>query len=154
MSRVAALLALAAAVFAHPAAAQDTAAAPTLIAVGQVWTVRDAPGPDVRVVIGKIEEFGVVRAVHVAVLNVPEFELLRSDQTATIDLLHVPFEASALRRSLDAQVGDFTAPPDGFAESYAEWRLAAEDGEAGVLPLTVTEAVNLIMTNPENLVGE
>jgi hypothetical protein len=133
------------------AAGQD---GPESIAVGQVWSVRDAPGPDTRVVIGKIEDFGVVRAVHAAVLEIPEYELLRSDTTATIDLIHVPFEAAAFRRSLDAQIGDFEAPPDGFAESYAEWRAAAEAGEAGVLPLTVSEAVTLILTDPENVVLE
>ena len=110
---------------------------------GQVWSYKDAPRPDSRAIVGKVENIaGTGWVVSVCVTNVylPNWQTREPELNA---ISHAPMTAEAMDSSVVAQTGT-GEPIDGFAESYSEWRALFGKNEAGVFIITVADVVKFI----------
>ncbi|WP_417482801.1 hypothetical protein [Maricaulis sp.] len=110
--------------------------------VGQVWTVRNAPNPELRALIARIEPFGKSDiVVHISLTGVlmqnPDGESVLT--TAS----HLPFEQSVLVASLDTLVETGQPLDAHFATGYQIWL----DDEGGIFTVPVAEVVSLLL-NP------
>lgn len=108
-----------------------------MFAQGQVWTIRDAPAPETRIVVGRVD--GAASVVHVSVTDVPVPEHL-APGAPRITIAHAPFGQAALAASVLGLERAGAAPVEGFAEAYAEW--AAE--EEGCYSIGVRESIDQI----------
>jgi len=103
------------------------------LAVGQVWSIKEAGGLSAKVIIGRIDPpaDGAV-TVHVGIVDVTGAGPLTA-------ISHVPFEKGALVASLDKLLATGAALPPGFAHGYAQWK--ADDD--GAYTIGVAEALGL-----------
>jgi hypothetical protein len=110
---------------------------------GQVWTYKDAPRPDSRAIVGKVENIaGAGWVVSVCLTNVylPNWQTHEPELNA---ISHAPMTAEAMDNSVIAQSGT-GEPIEAFAEGYGEWRSFFDKHEAGVFSITVAEVVKFI----------
>lgn len=116
---------------------------PISVEEGQTWTFKDAPHPDVRIVIGKIEQIwdGKDIAVSVSIVN------LRTERGNLIGqtISHLPFSREALQPHL-VELNEVSLPLDSeFEGGYATWKAALERGEAGVFTISPAEAIIVVL---------
>jgi hypothetical protein len=114
----------------------------TRFAVGQAWTYVGAPTPDSRVVIGAIDIEPHGRIFSIGISGV----LFRDKQTGNTvqnDIFHAPLDEASLDRSVIALDGVSAAPPEGFADGYAQWQHDREHEGAGFFTITVAEIIAL-----------
>jgi hypothetical protein len=107
---------------------------------GQVWTFRDAPLPDSRVIVGKVdntERDGWVVSVCVGNVYMPD---AATGERYLTHVSHTPMTAQALDASVIAQAG-ISTPLEGFDEAYRGWRDEYAKGEAGVFIISVAEII-------------
>lgn len=115
------------------------------VATGQVWTFRDAPSEDFRILIGDVEfipDLGDAVSVLVFQANpsfqgVPEYGII---------VYHMPFERKSLVNNLDELQYDDVPVPDGYRVGYSEWYYAFQNDGAGIFTLSPTEALYAIFT--------
>ncbi|MGZ5947735.1 MAG: hypothetical protein ACXWKV_14285 [Caulobacteraceae bacterium] len=89
-------------------------------------------------IIDRIEDFNGRTAVHVSVIDVPVPPGLAIRQP-TMAIGHLPFDATALRASVDQMVGS-RAPPAEFEAGYQQWKAA----KGGVFTISVPEALEIV----------
>lgn len=106
------------------------------IAVGQVWTFKDARADTARVVIQKIESWeNGGEAVHVSLYGLPKAAGFAGE------VQHLPFERKALEASLD-QLTDESAPADlVITEGYKLWK----DGRGGIFTLSIADVIETVL---------
>jgi hypothetical protein len=110
---------------------------------GGVWTFRDAPLLESRVVIGKIdahERLGQVFSVSIKTVPLSTGAV---GEIRVNDISHVPVTKSVLDASLLEQVG-VGEPSEAFAEGYGQWRKAFDAGKAGVFTIEISKVVEAI----------
>jgi len=108
--------------------------------VGQVWTIKDAPRPETRVVISLIEPYdSELSAVHVSMTGVG-FGKSATGQTFAGEISHLPFEREALEASLDRLVGNARIPGPEFHQGYEEWKKAS----GGIFTISVAETIRVV----------
>ncbi len=134
------------------------------IAVGQVWTIKDAPNETVRLSIVRIEPYGVLTAVHVSVdgltpMSIAEMQknhlaviaCFWEDRVRGDEIGHIPFDKPSLVASLDELQGESAEPSTYFERGYSEWQ-AKEDNV--IYTISVSEAIEHIRCSPQSYVGE
>lgn len=102
------------------------------LAVGQIWAIKNAPGPNTRIVIGRIEG----NIVHISVFDVPTppgYPL----KTGAIPIGHMPFARAAIDMSIDKLLGSNGQTESSFEDGYEEWRSA----KGGYFTVSVSEAI-------------
>ncbi|MDO8840372.1 MAG: hypothetical protein Q7V31_15775 [Parvibaculum sp.] len=105
----------------------------------QLWSIKSVEPTTTKVVIGRIEEWNDMHAVHVSLLGVPAPPgLVTPDGTMTVS--HMPFEMSAIAGSVDQLLESDVAPGAEFEEGYQVWK--SEKG--GIYSITVMQAVGLL----------
>ncbi|MEM9570796.1 MAG: hypothetical protein AAF996_04980 [Pseudomonadota bacterium] len=111
--------------------------------VGQTWTFKNAPHPDTRIVIGKIEQLwdGRETAVSVSVVN------LNTDRGLMVGgtISHLPFAAKSIRPYLLALDNPPLETDSEFEDGYQTWKYAIENEGAGVFTISPAEAIDLTM---------
>lgn len=125
-----ALAALAFAAIATSASAQRPAA----FAVGQVWTLKDAP-PAARFTVMQIDVIGSARVIHGSPTGFPP--VVANGAVYTVSGGHMPFAEDALRRSVDKLGSTGAEPTAGFRAGYAQWKAA----NGGWYSITVSQAM-------------
>lgn len=109
---------------------------------GQSWSFEDAPHPDTRLVIGKIEPLwdGQETAVSVSVVN------LNSERGLLIGgmISHLPFSAQALRAHLLELDETPVAMHEGFDDGYQTWKMAVKQQGAGVFTIAPADAIDFV----------
>ena len=113
-------------------------------AEGEVWSYKTRAGEtDSTLLINKIENdprLGVI--YHISVLGV----LVKSRHApsgVTRELPHIPVGRETLEASCIRMVGR-SAPNPAYADGYAQWRQAFEEGQAGVFNIPVSEIVGVV----------
>ena len=109
------------------------------LAPGQVWTIDDAPTPQTRLTIGRLEPFGLDTAVHVAVTDIGEIRST-SGKMVSGQMGHLPFSYNALASSLDTLIQENAPIPPSIAAGYTEW----QNVKAGIFTQGAAETVNFI----------
>jgi hypothetical protein len=113
-------------------------------APGQVWQYRTRVGEsDSRLLINKIEvEPDVGEIFHISVRAV---RLRDTDSTDRIGvtLPHFPVSRATLEASVTALDG-LAAANAAWLQGYATWRVAYEEGTAGVFSIPVAEIVEVV----------
>ena len=106
------------------------------IAVGQVWTFKDARSDTARVVIQKIEVWGHGdEAVHVSLYGLPKAAGFAGE------VQHLPFERKALEASLE-QLTDESAPADlVITEGYKLWK----EDRGGVFSISIADVIEVVL---------
>lgn len=117
-------------------------AEPIALERGQVWTFKDAPLEETRVIIGDIEPFHDDVAVSVSITGMPRVQFANG-QTLNGTADHVPFSEAALRASLEELVAEDQPMLDGYADGYATWKEAVETGRAGIFTISLAEVVTM-----------
>jgi hypothetical protein len=110
---------------------------------GQVWTFRDAPLPQSRVVIGRLDHGardGWIVSVSITNVYVPD---TANGGRYLTDISHAPMTVQALDASVIAQDGEGASVHD-FEDGYGEWRAAFDKGEAGVFTIGAADIVSVI----------
>ena len=111
-----------------------------VLKVGQAWTIKNAPGEDTQLIIGKIEPYGDKRAVHVSVVGVPVPEGWPTDLD-TADISHMPFDYETFTDNVLDLVGENKAVGSGFNDGYATW----QDEKGGVFTIPPIKAIDLVV---------
>jgi len=121
-------------------AACATAAPLPEIAEGQVWTIKDAPGPETRVLVYKIEPYAPEDlAVHVSMTGVGR-GVLSTGATFVGEISHLPFEHDALAASLDRLVETGRLPNPELQAGYEQWKLA----NGGLFTISAAETIRVV----------
>ena len=111
---------------------------------GQSWSFENAPHPDTRLVIGKIEPFrgGEGVAVGVSVVR------LHSEPGLMLggSIGHMPFSLKSLRPHL-LELDKEPLPLDEvFISGYQAWKVAVQQEGAGVFTIPPAEAIEFVFT--------
>jgi hypothetical protein len=130
------------------ATACTTAPPPPEIAVGQVWTVKDAPEPSTRVTIERIEPYHSDTVVHVSVAG---GETKTNKTNVVLGIIgHMPFEKAALLESIDQLVDTGAKGSAFFEQGYATWK--ADNG--GIFSIPVSQAIEMSLGLTQQAIGE
>jgi len=129
MKFLAAILATLGLITAAPALAE------TAFAPGQVWTLKGDAYPGAVVEVGKTETVAGHAVVHITVLRIPVTDA--AGQPARTVIAHMPFDETALRKSVGDLVQTYAPPFERFQEGYDAWKSA----NGGVFTIPVAEAV-------------
>ena len=116
------------------------------LATGQVWTFKDQPAPEARLVIGRVETPWPDKqdvAVSVSIVGLPKWPMDNGEMVGGT-ISHLPFDEATLIASLDQQMEEPTQLDEGFEGGYQTWRDALDKGEAGVFTIPPSEVVNMI----------
>ena len=106
-----------------------------VFAEGQEWSIKSSPPSTLKVVIGRAESWQGKTVVHVSILDIPNLHF-REDTTFS-EIAHVPFEASALARSVDELIAIGVPSPRDFEDGYREWK----ERHGGIYTISVAEVV-------------
>jgi hypothetical protein len=109
------------------------------LAVGQVWSIKSAEPTTAKIVIGRIETWNSVTAVHISVIDIP---LPKGTANKLISIDHVPFNSSALALSVNRLLATDVTLPSGFEQGYQNWR---RDKSANVFEVSVSEVITLLL---------
>jgi hypothetical protein len=110
-------------------------------AVGQMWSIKSAGPTTAKVVVGRIETWNGMTAIHVSLIDIPvPRDTEGRGKLITID--HVPFKGSALASSVDQLVAIEVEPPSGFERGYQSWR---KDKNANVFDVSVPQVITLML---------
>jgi hypothetical protein len=112
--------------------------APSL-AVGQMWQATSSAGPDVKVIIGRIEPWGDKIAVHVSLSDV-QIPTGLPNAGQTMEFAHLPFDGDTLAASLGRLVAESVPPNRNFESGYRQWQSA----RGGVFTVSVDEAIEFV----------
>ncbi|MBI1359384.1 MAG: hypothetical protein GC155_03775 [Alphaproteobacteria bacterium] len=108
------------------------------LAVGQVWTFKDAPSKESRVVIRKLEKIDGEDVVHLSVHGVP---FVRAGNGLIGGVIgHEPFEQQAFLASIDKLTAEPRPADPLFAEGYKQWH----DAHGGVYTISVAQSIELM----------
>jgi hypothetical protein len=102
------------------------------LTVGQIWTIKDSPGPDTRIVIGRIE--GDI--IHISIFDVPtppDYPLRKGP----ISIGHSPFARAAIDESIDDLLGSTGKTESSFEEGYEHWK----SNNGGYFTVPVSKAI-------------
>jgi len=108
-------------------------------AVGQMWSIKSPTPTTAKIVIGRVENFSDMIAVHISVLDVP-IPAGAPGAGRTIAIGHMPFEQTALAASVDQLLGTGASPDRNFEGGYANWQSA----KGGIYTISVEKAVQLL----------
>jgi hypothetical protein len=113
--------------------------------VGQVWTIKNAPVPETQVMISLIEPYGTTdSAVHVGITGAG-LGTLPNGGVFNGEILHLPFERSALEQSLGELVATDRIPGPEFHAAYQQWKQA----KGGLFNVGVADAIGLVFETLE-----
>ena len=134
------------------AAACATAQSAPEIAVGQVWTVKEASAPSMRLTIERIEPYESDTVVHVSIAG---GEAKAANTGSSIKVVpgligHMPFEKSVLIESLDQLEQTGANSSAFFEQGYAQW----EADKGGIFTIPVSQAIELSMRLTQQVIGE
>jgi len=108
---------------------------------GQVWTFKDAPLSESRVIVGKVENIkGYGWVVSVCITNV---HIEYKNGVKLTDISHIPISKEAMEASV-VEHTETREPVDGFDLARHEWRELIDAREAGVFTVGVAEVAKLI----------
>lgn len=112
---------------------------------GQVWTFKDAPTDNARIIIGDIEDLweGKETAVSISVIGLDQ-KRLPNGQMGGDQIFHLPFARSELEPHLIELADKHIDPPDGYVEGYSMWKAAVEAEEAGVFTISPAEVIDFV----------
>jgi len=132
------LVALAIITFSAPALAE------TEFRVGQIWSYQTRPGEsESTVTIVKLEvneDLGDIAHIRIDGVKLKS----PSAPSGIVDFIgHMPYEASALKKSVTELRGTTKSLPD-FEEGYEIWKSAFDQGKAGIFTIPVKEAVDFM----------
>ena len=115
-------------------------------AEGQLWSYKTRPNePDSTLLIGKVERNARLGLIyHISVLGV-SVRNRRAPTGVTHELPHFPVSDATLNASCIKLIG-YSEPNPQFAQGYAEWRRAFDQGNAGVFTIPVSEIVDILET--------
>ena len=107
-----------------------------VFAPGQMWSVQSDVGSTIKIIVGRVEPFGLRTAIHVSVIDIP-------DQGAggPNGIAHMPFDETALSASVAKLMDTDAVPSINFERGYQNW----QRDEGGVFSISVVEAVGLIL---------
>jgi hypothetical protein len=125
------ILGAALALMAGAAVAQE---APAPFAVGQVWTLKDAPDGS-RFTVMQIDIIAGETVVHGSPSGFPPVVL--KDSVVLVNGGHMPFSEDAVRRSVNGLERSDASVTATFRSGYKEWKSA----NGGVFTITIPEAV-------------
>jgi hypothetical protein len=110
---------------------------------GQVWSYRTRPNEGAStLLIGKIEKdptLGVIYHISISGLSIRDS---RAESGVRHELPHIPVSQQTLQSSCLQLLGN-AAPNPNFAQGYAEWKKAFDQGQAGVYSISVAEIVDI-----------
>ena len=105
----------------------------TELAVGQEWSIKGSFPAPAKVIIGRIEPWRDKVAVHISVIDIPA--TVHVGEVRISEIAHMPFERSALVRSLDKLLATGLQPSRDFDAGYKEWK--ERDGGIYLVSLAV-----------------
>ncbi|MFN3312778.1 MAG: hypothetical protein ACK46Q_04855 [Hyphomonas sp.] len=114
------------------------------IAVGQIWSIKDASTPSTQITIERIELYASDSVVHISVEGVPisTFIVDGVPHVRIGAIGHMPFEKSALLESLD-QLQQTEAEGSAFFEQgYLQWK----KDKGGIFSIPVSQAIELSLS--------
>src|SRR5262245_35781181 len=91
------------------------------LATGQMWSIKSASPPTIKVIIGRLEDWTGKSAVHIALVDVPT-PAGAPGAGSVISVGHMPFEQSALVASLNTLISTGVSPGPNFESGYAQWQ--------------------------------
>jgi hypothetical protein len=107
-------------------------------APGQEWSIKSSPPTQAKVVVNRVERWRDKIAVHVSIIDIAQ-SAVASGPIAIIRIDHIPFEISALARSVDKLLATGVPAPPNFEAGYKMWK----EDKGGIYTITVTEATHI-----------
>jgi hypothetical protein len=106
---------------------------------GQVWTVKSRAYHTAKVIVGRVAPWNDKIIVHVSVVDIP----VPSGYSKNLKVVdHMPFELSALSKSIDELIAINTPAASNFEISYKRWQ---SDPAAGVFEISVSQAIKILL---------
>lgn len=113
-----------------------------LLKPGQVWTMRAAPNPAARVIVGRVEPFKGRMIAHVTVRDLdPPGGVDGFGEEAELTISHIPIALEAAAESLSTLITPMGEVSADFEEAYGDWKKLADQGQAGIFVESIAEAV-------------
>lgn len=113
-----------------------------LLKPGQVWTLRNAPNPAARVIVGRVEPFKGRMIAHVTVRDLdPPGDVDGFGEEAELTISHIPIALEGAAESLSVMITPMGEISEDFEEAYADWKTLADKGQAGIFVESIAEAV-------------
>jgi hypothetical protein len=113
-----------------------------LLKPGQVWTMRGAPNPAARVIVGRVEPFKGRMIAHISVRDLdPPGDVEGFGEEAELTISHIPIALEAAAESLSVMITPMGEISADFEEAFADWRAMADAGQAGIFVESIPEAI-------------
>jgi hypothetical protein len=108
----------------------------SVLAVGQMWSIRSASPTTVKIIIGRVEPWENKVCVNVSIVDIPIPEGLPG-AGGVMQIAHAPFDKAALAASVDHLVSKKASPDSGFESGYEQWKSA----KGGIFTVSVEKVV-------------
>lgn len=114
-----------------------------LLKPGQVWTMRSAPNPSARVIVGRIEPFKGRMIAHITVRDLdPPSGVEGFGEDAELTISHIPIALEGAAESLSVMVTPMGEISTDFEQAYNGWKQMADAGQAGIFVESIADAVH------------
>ena len=120
-------------------------AEPVDLEKGQIWTFKNAPTQEARIIIGDIEPLwdGREVAVSISIIGLEGVRLSNGKMVGD-EIAHLPMAYDGLEADLVELTDQALKMPKNYAEGYSMWRTAVEAGEAGVFNVSPAAAIDIV----------
>ena len=113
-----------------------------LLKPGQVWTMRGAPNPAARVIVGRVEPFKGRMIAHITVRDLdPPSDVEGFGEDAELTISHIPIALEAAAESLSVLITPMGEISADFEDAYIDWKTLANAGQAGIFVESIPEAI-------------
>jgi hypothetical protein len=113
-----------------------------LLQPGQVWSIRHAPNPEARAIIGRVEPLNGRMVVHMSVRGLaPPGGVDKFGENAELMIGHIPIALDAAAESLSALISPAGEITEEFERDFADWKAAAEKDQAGIFIGSIPHAI-------------
>ncbi|MET0544903.1 MAG: hypothetical protein ABWZ40_01205 [Caulobacterales bacterium] len=113
-----------------------------LVQPGQIWSIKQAPNPEARAIIGRVEPFKGRMVLHLSVRDLaPPGGVDAFEAEAELMIGHIPIALESAVESLSSLISPAGEITPEFEQGYAEWKAAADKGQAGIFIETIPDAI-------------